>query len=131
MSGQASLGRQKLRERVAEIARLVEAINGSGPLVRGSFYSFRRRCGKIGCRCARGELHVGRAFGVSEGGRSRAVPLRGLDLAELEAGAKAWRQWRQTRAAMTAAFAELLRTVDRLGRAITTPVERLRRAPRG
>lgn len=111
MSREASLGRQKITAWSTEIVRLAQAANGSGPLARGSLYAYRRRCGKPGCRCARGALHAGRTFAVSEGGRTRVVALRGLDLAELEAGVRAWRR---TRAAMVAAFAELLRAVDRL-----------------
>lgn len=127
MSPQVSLLRQRVAGRVAELERLARVANGSGPLVRGSFYTYRRRCGKESCRCARGRLHVGRAFGVSSGGRSRVVSLRGLDRQELEAGVQAWRQWRQTRAAMVAVFGELLRALDRLGEANTTPLERLKR----
>lgn len=121
MSRQASRYRQKIVEGAAELGRLAQAANGSSPLVRGSFYTYRRRCGKKGCRCERGQPHIVRAFGVSEGGRSRVVSVRGLDRHELEAGVKAWRQWRQSRAAMVATFAELMRTVDRLGAATTTP----------
>jgi hypothetical protein len=124
---QASLRRRKIGERVAELCRLARVAEGSGVLVRGSFYAYRRRCGKDGCRCARGQLHPGRAFGVSSGGRSRVVSLRGLDRQEVEAGVKAWRQWRQTRAAMVAVFAELLRELDRLGEALTTPATGLKR----
>lgn len=127
MSRQPSLLRQKIVEGVAEIGRLAQVANGSGPLVRGSIYRYRRRCGKKRCRCARGRLHEGQAFGVNVGGRSRAVPLSGLERGELEAGVKAWRQWRETRAAMVTGFGELLRTLDRLGEAMTTPVEDLRR----
>ena len=131
MSRQASLCRQRIVDTVAVLGRLAQAANGSGPLIRGSFYTYRRRCGKKGCRCARGELHLSRAFGVSADGRSRVVSLRGMDREEVEVGVKAWRQWRQTRAAMGVAFAELLRAVDRLGKANTRPVDRLRRAAPG
>lgn len=37
--------------------RLVEALPDLGAVLRGSVISQGRRCGKEGCRCARGELH--------------------------------------------------------------------------
>lgn len=50
----SGLGADELRaRRSALVARLPEA----GGLLPGTLVAQRRRCGKGGCRCARGELH--------------------------------------------------------------------------
>jgi hypothetical protein len=108
---------------------LAEMAMGRGPLIRGSFYAYRRRCGKPGCRCARGRLHRGHAFGVSEGGRSRQVPLGGIDAHALAEHVEAYRRLRRVRADMARLFAGLVGTVDRLLRLREIPVGRLRQEP--
>lgn len=49
-------------------------------LVRGSVVLVSRRCGKVQCRCAQGELHQTWALSYSQKGRSRMIPLREEDL---------------------------------------------------
>lgn len=118
--------RQRIGEWLQELARLAKVLQGHAPLVRGSFYRFRRKCGKAGCRCVRGELHHGQAFAVREGGRSRTVPLTGLDRAKLVKGVGVYRGVRRARAEMVQALARLLAQVDRLVRLREIPLPRLR-----
>ena len=52
-----------------------------------------QRCGKAGCRCARGERHGpywSRFW--REGGRRRRQYVRDVDLARVRAGIEAWRR---------------------------------------
>ena len=56
------------------------------PLVlRGSLFSFRRRCGKPNCRCAKGEPHESPALSYIEDGVSKTLTLTGADLDEVRA----------------------------------------------
>ena len=126
---EASRCRQRIMGCVGELQGLARAILGYSPLVRGSLYAYRRRCGKPGCRCARGRLHRGQALGVSQGGRSRAVALAGLDRDRLAEHVAVYRELRRTRATMVRTFAQLLREADRLERLREVPVERLRHGP--
>jgi hypothetical protein len=50
----AGLSLRQLRERRR---RIVGRIPDLGDVIAGSLQEQRRRCGKEGCRCARGELH--------------------------------------------------------------------------
>jgi hypothetical protein len=52
-------------------------------LLRGRLTTFRRRCGKAGCRCATGEPHESLALRYTEGGRSKLVTLAEADVAEV------------------------------------------------
>lgn len=57
-----------------------------GPLVlRGSLFSFRRRCGKPNCRCANGEPHESPALSYIEDGVSKTLTLTGADMDEVGA----------------------------------------------
>ena len=58
----------------------------SRPLVlRGTLITFRRRCGKAGCRCATGEPHESPAFTVTEQGRTKTITLSVSEVAEVAA----------------------------------------------
>ena len=52
-------------------------------LLRGSLFSFRRRCGKPNCRCANGEPHESPALSYMEDGASKTLTLTGADLGEV------------------------------------------------
>lgn len=68
--------RQQLRKIGRQLTRQLNTLMAPKPLLRGSVYRLRRRCGKAGCRCARGELHESWVFLTREKGvqRLRAVP---------------------------------------------------------
>ena len=121
----ASRGRRRIAELLEELRQGAQAAQGYEPLVRGSFYRFRRRCGKKTCRCARGELHVGQAFSVRQGGLSRALPLAGIDRGKLAKRVAVYRQLRKSRALMVRTFEQLLRTADRLEQLRSIPPDRL------
>jgi hypothetical protein len=104
-----------------------QRVLGRSPLVRGSFYRYRRRCGKAGCRCARGTLHAGQAFSIRAGGRSRTLALTGVDREELSRCVGAYRDLRRVRAEMVRAFGELLKQVDKLERLREIGLEQLKR----
>ena len=54
-------------------ARLVAGLPQAAAFLAGSLVEQRRRCGKEGCRCARGELHGPYAY-LSVAGRMVYVP---------------------------------------------------------
>ena len=81
-NGLAALATAELRSRRD---RLVTALPQAGAFLAGSLVEQRRRCGKEGCRCARGELHGPYAY-LSVAGRMVYVPavLAGAVRAHLE-----------------------------------------------
>lgn len=54
-------------------------------LLRGRLTTFRRRCGKPTCRCARGEPHESPALTFTESGRTRTITLSRADVEEVAA----------------------------------------------
>ena len=56
------------------------------PLVlHGRLITFRRRCGKVSCRCASGDAHESPALTYTEGGRTKTLTLRAAEVAEVTA----------------------------------------------
>lgn len=78
--------RQQLRKVGQQIERQLGTLMEHKPLLRGSVYRLRRRCGKAGCRCTRGELHESWVYLVREKGvqRLRVVP---------KGQTARWREW--------------------------------------
>jgi hypothetical protein len=113
--------RQQLRETGRQIARQLCTLMEHTPLLRGGVYRLRRRCGKAGCRCARGELHESWVLLAREGGvqRMRAVPkgqtARWRELSEH------YRRLRRARRELGRLYREVLR--------LTGELERLRSVP--
>jgi len=57
MSELASRLRQQLWLAYRAQARTLRALQRDAPMVQGSLYLLRRKCGKPNCRCTRGLLH--------------------------------------------------------------------------
>jgi hypothetical protein len=56
--------------------RALRALPSLGEVVRGSVVERRLRCGKAGCRCARGALHAATYLSVTfAGGRTEQISL--------------------------------------------------------
>lgn len=124
---QAARTRQRIRVLAELLQGQAQRAMGHTPLVKGSFYRYRRRCGKAGCRCAGGMLHAGQAFSIRSGGRSRTLPLTGVDREELSRHVGVYRELRRVRAGMVRTFDELLRQVDKLERLREIGLARLKR----
>ncbi len=113
---QASRNRSRLCALVEHLGRLAKQAQGRSPLLPGTVYEHRRRCGKRHCRCAKGKAHVQRVFSVHQDGASRQVSMAGIDWEELTQCVRAHREFRGTRAAIVRTCAELIETVDTLGK---------------
>lgn len=70
-------------------------VDRSEPLMLpGTVSTFRRRCGKLNCRCAAGEPHESPALVFTEGGRTKTVTLAGAEVAGVEAAVARYAQAR-------------------------------------
>ena len=75
MSGNLSRLRQKLWRAYAALARTLRQLQRDQPMVQGSFYLLRRKCGKPNCRCASGQLHASWVLTRREAGKDRIYPV--------------------------------------------------------
>ena len=66
MSNDLASLRQQLWRAYAALAHTLRRLQRSDPMVQGSFYLLRRKCGKPNCRCATGQLHAAYVLTRSE-----------------------------------------------------------------
>lgn len=126
MGTETSRLRQQLIETTNEMRRQLELVlEVQGPLVRGSFVTRARVCGKPTCRCAQGELHESKVLTALDGGVTRQVHVPAADEVHVAAGSERYRRFREARSALAKGLARLnrhqLELVDALGRSLLEP----------
>lgn len=101
-------------------AELIESIVGTEEMIRGSFGTVYRKCGKSGCRCARGKGHPLDRITFTEGevSRSRAVP-RG-EVSWVKKMVENRKKFRGSRRELRAVEKELQREISELEAEITS-----------
>ena len=117
----ASQLRKQLQQLQREVSQSLWILKGRPPLIRGSVYALRRKCGKAVCRCQEGHLHESWVLSVPEAGRKR---MRGVPPGKRIAWqkmAERYRRFRRTRTLLVKCFAEILARVDELERERTVP----------
>jgi hypothetical protein len=114
MSGNLSRLRQKLWRAYAALARTLRQLQRDQPMVQGSFYLLRRKCGKPNCRCASGQLHASWVLTRSEAGKDRIYPVPKDQRAQVRRWALEYRRYQRARAALAKAHPQLLALADQM-----------------
>ena len=106
--------RQSLVHLVREMKQLVEPFFSDRPVIKGTVYELRRRCGKPGCKCAQGELHARMVVSASEKGKTqlRVIPWGFLVEAQQKVGR--YQELRRIRARLVAIHREMLKVLDEM-----------------
>ena len=111
----ASRLRQSLGRLRDETARLLDVFLDRAPLVRGSVYELRRKCGKPSCACASGKtLHSCMAITWRDGGRKRLRSISPKEEMELSRLTQRYRRFRTARAQLVELHAKVLDVIDQL-----------------
>ncbi|MGB2884044.1 MAG: DUF6788 family protein [Dehalococcoidia bacterium] len=99
-----------------EVTSLLKPFLSDKAVIKGSLYELKRKCGKPGCKCTRGELHSSMVVSDSEKGKKslRIIP-RGL-LVDVRAKVRRYRQLRRCRARLVEVHKEMLRVMDEMER---------------
>ena len=118
--------RQQLWRAYAALATTLRRFQRSEPMVQGSFYLLRRKCGKPNCRCAQGQLHPAYVLTRSEAGKDRLYPVPKEQRAEVRKRAAEYRRYQRARAVLVKRHLHLLALVDQIAeqRLITWPPNR-------
>lgn len=111
---QLSRTRQALVQLRDELGQLLEVCLARDPLVKGSVYELRRKCGKPTCACARGALHGTVVLSWSEAGRTHLRSLPPGRRGDLRAGVRRYQRFRRARARLVKLHAEMLALIDAL-----------------
>lgn len=122
MSGDKSRLRQRLRqvgeELQQQLALLLAEPDG---LIRGSFGTRARKCGKPSCRCANGELHESKYLSASQDGKVRQVHVPASEEVKVSGGVARYRRYQKRRKEVAALAKRQLELVDQLGRSLIEP----------
>ena len=114
MNQQLSSLRSQLLKLQEQLPHLLEDCLARGPLLPGSLYNLRRKCGKPNCRCSRGELHESTVLSYRGQGRPRNISPPAEQLESLRSMTHAYRRCRQARAKLVRWQRQLLTLVDAL-----------------
>jgi hypothetical protein len=114
MSHDLSTVRSQLRAAQQQLAELLEVFLGRDPLLPGSLYTLRRRCGKPHCHCTRGELHATTVLSYRGQGRPRNVTPAPEQLEPVRRLTQAYKRFRQARTQLRRLQREVLTLIDRL-----------------
>ena len=112
--GRFSKLRQRLRQVAQEIVRLVEPFMSDKPVVRGSLYELKRKCGRKNCACAEGEPHISPALSITVGGRKRLRLIPEGEVGETRARTERYRALRQARARLVKLHGEMVGLMDEM-----------------
>jgi hypothetical protein len=106
--------RQQLGTDYRVLGRLLRVLLRDRPLVPGTLYLLRRKCGKANCRCARGEGHASWVLTRSEAGQSRLYPVPKEQRGRVRSLTREYRLWQLARARWIKHSAAMVALMDRM-----------------
>ena len=111
----------RLRQEILRVFREIEELKtdliSRKPMLRGTVYELKRKCGRPTCRCVRkGQLHKQVCIAITRDGKKTLLPIRADKQAELEKLNGFHRQFRKARAR----FIQLSRKVVELSTQLET-----------
>jgi hypothetical protein len=106
--------RHSLFQLLDEMRGLIEPFFSDRPVIKGTVYELKRKCGKPGCKCAQGELHARMVVSASEGGKTRlrAIP-RGF-LVDTQQRVRRYQELRRARARVVEIHRQMLKLIDEM-----------------
>lgn len=114
MNHRLSSLRSQLRQAQQLLPGLLQACFAREPLLPGSLYTLRRKCGKPSCRCRRGQLHESTVLSYRGQGKPRNLVPAPEHLLAFRAMTDHYRRCRQARAQLVRWQRQVLDLVDAL-----------------
>jgi hypothetical protein len=94
--------------------RLIDPFFSDRPVLKGSVYELKRKCGKPGCKCAQGQLHTRMVVSASEKGKTQLRAIPSGFLVETQQKVRRYQQLRQARARMVEIHRQMLKVMDEM-----------------
>lgn len=88
----------------------VKKLRAIGPVVTASLVTIAKTCGRAGCRCERGEKHLGHYLTFKEDGKTRTVYVPQELVKEVESWVEEHRRLRKLSQEITQLSVALIRT---------------------
>ena len=106
--------RQSLLHLADEIRGLIEPCFSDRPVIKGTVYELKRKCGKPGCKCAQGQLHGRMVVSASEGGKTRLRVIPHGFLVEVQRKVRRYQELRQVRARLGEIYRKMVKVMDEM-----------------
>jgi len=106
--------RQSLGQLCYQIRERTRPFFSDKPVIKGTVYELKRKCGKPGCKCSRGQLHSSMVLSSSEGGRTRLRVIPRGSLLEVKSKVERYQRLRRSRSRLVQSFKEMLRVLDEM-----------------
>lgn len=106
--------RQSLPRLAQEIVELVPVLMERRPMVKGTVYEQRRKCGKPNCACATGEPHRTMILSRSREGRTQLISIPSGRLVELRVMTERYQRFRRARARLGQIYKQMMAGLDQL-----------------
>jgi hypothetical protein len=106
--------RQSLRRLSDEARKLIEPSFSDKPVIKGSVYELKRKCGKPGCKCAQGELHSRMVLSASEKGKTRLRVIPHGFLVEVKIKVRRYQELRRARSRLVEVHRKMIRVMDEM-----------------
>jgi len=106
--------RQALLQLLDEMRGLVEPFLSDRPVVKGTVYELKRKCGKPGCKCAQGQLHSRMVVSASERGKTRLRVIPRGFLVDIQKRVRRYQELRRARARVVEIHRQMLKVMDQM-----------------
>jgi len=97
-SSSFSLLRRKLARFEELPRRFLHPLLDEKPMIKGTLYPLRRKCGKSSCRCARGQLHETMMLSASIAGKTKLWTIPAERVENVREMTERYRRFRAARA---------------------------------
>ena len=106
--------RQSLSQLVKETQGLLSIFMDRRPMIKGTVYEQRRKCGKPTCYCSSGEPHSSMMLSRSEGGRTKLMKIPAGELKDFQVLTERYQKFRRARARLGQIYKEMIGLIDQL-----------------
>ena len=106
--------RQSLSELSNQIRQIVEPFFSDKPVIKGSTYELKTKCGKPGCKCAKGQLHSHMVLSASEKGKTKLRAIPHGFLVEVQTKVRCYQELRRARSRLVEVHKEILKVMDQI-----------------
>ena len=106
--------RQSLQRDSERISSLIVPFFSDKPVIKGSVYELKRKCGKTGCKCNRGELHCTMVISSSEKGKIKLRVIPKGFIVEVKRKANRYRKLRRRRKKLIDTHMRMLQVMDEM-----------------
>ena len=106
--------RQSLGRLANEIRQIVEPFFSDKPVIKGSVYELKTKCGKPGCKCAQGQLHYRMVLSASEKGKTKLRAIPHGFFVEVQTKVGRYQELRRVRVRLIELHKKMLQVMDEM-----------------